>query len=72
MNNEQRALQTNCLSFMWNFSESRHDRQLVLKYRGLKWVTEALLLEPLDESMDEHERWHTVGIHESAVGCLVQ
>lgn len=65
-------LQMHCLSLLWNFSETRDDRWLVLKNGGLQWVTNALLLNPHEYTTEDEEFWEIAGINETAVGCLVQ
>ena len=42
-NSLQDTLETSCLDFLWNFSETKEDRQLVLKKIGLEPFLHSLL-----------------------------
>ena len=75
LNNEQMILQMHCLSLLWNFSETFHDRRLVLQKGGLQLVLKALMLDPSEYTHGLHngdEYYEVAGINETAVGCLVQ
>ena len=72
LNNEQMVLHMHCLSLLWNFSETRHDRRMVLKKGGLPFVIEALLSDPDEYLPSSDEYWEVASINETAVGCLVQ
>ncbi|XP_068762520.1 uncharacterized protein [Montipora capricornis] len=72
LNNEQMVLQMHCLSLLWNFSETLHDRRLVLQKGGLQLVMKALLLDPNAHSLPSDEYFEVASINETAVGCLVQ
>ena len=72
LNNEQMILQMHCLSLLWNFSETLHDRRLVLQKGGLQLVIKALMLDPNVHSLPSHEYYEVARINETAVGCLVQ
>lgn len=72
LNNEQMILQMHCLSLLWNFSETLHDRRLVLQKGGLQLVINALMLDPNAYSLASDEYYEVAGINETAVGCLVQ
>ena len=66
-------LQMHCLCLLWNFSETLHDRRLVVQKGGLLFVIKALLLDPNEYSLPIDDEYHEVAsINESAVGCLVQ
>ena len=64
-------LQMHCLSLLWNFSETLHDRRLVLRNGGLELVIKALMLDPHEYSLPD-EYYEVASINETAVGCLVQ
>ena len=70
LNNEQMILHMHCLSLLWNFSETLHDRRLVMHKGGLPFVIKALLSDPLEYVADEY--WKVANINETAAGCLVQ
>ena len=81
LNNEQMILHMHCLSLLWNFSETLHDRRLVMHKGGLSFVIKALLSDPFEylsrssplltlSRSDEY--WEVASINETAVGCLVQ
>ena len=74
LNNEQMTLQMHCLSLLWNFSETLHDRRLVLRKGGLQLVIKALLLDPTEYCvpLTTDEYYEVASINETAVGCLVQ
>lgn len=74
LNNEQMMLQMHCLSLLWNFSETLHDRRLVLQKGGLQLVIKALLLDPTEYCvpLTTDEYYEVASINETAVGCLVQ
>lgn len=72
LNNEQMILQMHCLSLLWNFSETLHDRRLVLQKGGLQLVIKALMLDPNVHSLPSDEYYEVASINETAVGCLVQ
>ncbi|KAL9957177.1 hypothetical protein ACROYT_G038783 [Oculina patagonica] len=72
LNNEQMILQMHCLSLLWNFSETWHDRRLVMKKGGLPFVIKALLSDPYEYLARSDEYWEVASINETAVGCLVQ
>ena len=74
LNNEQMMLQMHCLSLLWNFSETFHDRRLVLQKGGLQLVIKALMLDPTEYSVPTFtdEYYEVASINETAVGCLVQ
>lgn len=64
-------LQMHCLSLLWNFSETLHDRRLVLQKGGLELVIKALMLDPNEYPISD-EYYEVASINETAVGCLVQ
>lgn len=72
LNNEQMILHMHCLSLLWNFSETLHDRRLVMHKGGLPFVIKALLSDPFEYLARSDEYWEVVSINETAVGCLVQ
>ena len=67
-------LHINCLSLLWNFSETLHDRMLVMHKGGLPFVIKALLTDPFKNlaRFDVHGDVNIASINETAVGCLVQ
>ena len=72
LNNEQMILHMHCLSLLWNFSETFHDRRLVMHKGGLPFVIKALLSDPFEYLAISDEYWEVASINETAVGCLVQ
>lgn len=72
LNNEQMILHMHCLSLLWNFSETSHDRRLVMQKGGLPFVIKALLSDPYEYLARSDEYWEIASINETAVGCLVQ
>ena len=74
LNSEQMILQMHCLSLLWNFSETYHDRRLVLQKGGLQLVIKALMLDPHEYRFAHNgdEYYEVAAINETAVGCLVQ
>ena len=72
LNNEQMILHKNCLNLLWNFSETPHDRRLVMDKGGLPLVIKALLFDPFEYLPRSDEYWKVVTINKTAVGCLLQ
>jgi len=74
LNNKQMILHIGCLSLLWNFSETLHDRKLVMHKGGLPFVIKALLSDPFKYLAGSDEYWevNVASINETAVGCLVQ
>jgi len=72
LNHEQMILHMHCLSLLWNFSETLHDRRLVMHKGGLPFVIKALLSDPLEYLARSDEYWAVASLNETAVGCLVQ
>ena len=72
LNNKQMILHMECLSLLWNFSETWHDRRLVMQRGGLPFVIKALLADPYECLANADEYWEVASINETAVGCLVQ
>lgn len=72
LNDKQMGLHADCLSFLWNFSETWHDRRLLIKEGGLPYVVKALLSNPDQYLVFSEEYWQVARINETAVGCLVQ
>ncbi|XP_001624819.2 uncharacterized protein LOC5503878 [Nematostella vectensis] len=71
-NNEQQMLEMHCLSLLWNFSETSHDRLHAMRRGAVEKVVDALLLDPHMQAPEEDDFWVTVSLNETAVGCLVQ
>ena len=72
LNNEQMILHMHCLNLLWNFSETPHDRRLVMDKGGLPLVIKALLFDPFEYLPRSDEYWKVVTINKRAVGCLLQ
>lgn len=72
LNDKQMGLHADCLSFLWNFSETWHDRRLLIQEGGLPYVVKALLSNPDQYLVFSEEYWQVARINETAVGCLVQ
>lgn len=72
LNDQQMQLHAHCLSLLWNFSETWHDRRLLIQKGGLPYVVKALLADPDGYSTSSEEYWEVARINETAVGCLVQ
>lgn len=72
LNTKQMNLHMHCLSLLWNFSETLHDRRLVMHKGGLPFVIKAFLSDPFEYFATCSEYWEVARINETAVGCLVQ
>ncbi|XP_028395295.1 uncharacterized protein LOC114519372 [Dendronephthya gigantea] len=70
-NEKQEELEIFCLYTLWNFSEMKADRQLVLKVIGLEPFLYSLLKD--ESSVKDLEKKSRLNqINDSSVGCLVQ
>ena len=62
-NDKQSDLELYCLMCLWNFSEIKEDRKLVLRKIGL---------EPFIDSLLKDALVGVIHINEASVGCLAQ
>ena len=65
-NRLQDGMEISCLLCLWNFSETKEDRQLVLKKIGLEPFLHSLL----KDTSDVHDG--ILRVNEVSVGCLAQ
>ena len=67
-NREQNELEVSCLQCLWNLSEIKEDRRMVLRTIGVEPFIHSLLKvsSDIDDSV-EH-----VYINQASVGCLAQ
>ena len=69
----QLDLEVFCLLCIWNFSEIKEDRRLVLKTIGLDPFFYSLLKDPTDfEGIEQVEEYDIIRVNEASVGCLAQ
>lgn len=68
LNGNQNLLEYGCLITLWNYSETKEDRRMVLKEIGLDMFMKSLVKQPHngDEYLEVSQ------INEAAVGCLAQ
>ena len=64
-NEKQNDLELYCLMCLWNFSEIKEDRQLVLRKIGLEPFIDSLL-------KDAPEPDAVINVNQASVGCLAQ
>ena len=65
-NAQQNEMETKCLICLWNFSETKEDRQLVLMKIGLEPFLHSLV----KDTSDAHG--NTLRVNEASMGCLAQ
>ena len=69
-NDQQAGLEIFCLSCLWNFSETKEDRSLVLRKIGLEPFIHSLLKFDVPDVVDDNRIYDVIHANEASLGCL--